>query len=80
MIQPPCYDTVKKMDCPERSRDCHTTCKRWADYVKERNSEYEKKSLAVSDSTDGKIRTIRRFINRNRGRGHGGSLYKERQE
>lgn len=80
MIQPPCYDTAKKMDCPERTSDCHISCSKWAEYVKKRDYEYDRRKYFDTDDTEGKNRTIRRFFNRSKGRTHGGSAYKERQE
>jgi hypothetical protein len=82
--KPPCYDTEKKVDCPNRSATCALTCPRCAEYVKERDAEYErKKILSVaknSNTTYGKDRAIRNFIYRNSHKKRCGSFYRERQE
>lgn len=43
MPQPPCYDVVNKCDCPDRNPTCHSTCSKWADYVRERDADYVKR-------------------------------------
>jgi len=78
MATPPCFDTVKKMDCPERSKTCHATCPRWKDYEKERDAEYKARSLIDNSDTIGRERTINRFIYKKRRRM--GSTYSERAE
>ena len=39
----PCYNKLTKTDCPDRKSGCGATCKKWADYVRERDEEYIKR-------------------------------------
>lgn len=38
---PPCYDSVNKQDCPDRRPGCHSKCKKWGMYEKNRNRDYQ---------------------------------------
>lgn len=51
-VQSPCFDRLTKQDCPERSENCHNDCPRWAEYVKERDKEYQRRK-AASQYTEG---------------------------
>ena len=79
MIKPPCYDTVNKRDCEKRCAGCASTCPEWADYVKERDTEYKQRELGVGYETNGKRRAIRKYISEQRHR-RSWSLYKEHGE
>lgn len=37
----PCYDTVNKIDCPNRKVGCAASCARWKEYVVERDKVYK---------------------------------------
>lgn len=40
-IVSPCYDTVTKTDCPNRSAGCQAICPKWALYLEQRNAKYK---------------------------------------
>lgn len=42
---PPCYDAMNKVDCPNRSANCHAACDLWRDYEIERDKAYEKRYI-----------------------------------
>ena len=41
----PCYDPVTKTDCPNRHGGCAVGCKKWAEYLKERDKRYEEEAI-----------------------------------
>lgn len=43
MSKNPCYDTETRTDCPKRHGGCQLDCSEWDEYVKKRNTEYDKK-------------------------------------
>ena len=45
-VQSPCFDRLTKQDCPERCENCHNDCPQWAEYVKERDKEYQRRKAA----------------------------------
>lgn len=60
-VQSPCFDRLNKRDCPERSENCHNDCPRWAEYVKERDKEYQRRK-AASMYTEGHDKQITRGL------------------
>lgn len=48
MIEPPCYDRVNKIDCPNRAIDCRETCPRWKLYEEAKIIQYELKMKAYN--------------------------------
>ena len=42
-LKNPCYDTKTRIDCSRRHEGCQFDCLEWADYIKKRNTEYDKK-------------------------------------
>lgn len=51
---PPCYDSVNKQDCPDRKTGCHSKCKKWQQYERNRNRDYHERLIDVdSYSTEG---------------------------
>lgn len=60
-VQSPCFDRLNKRDCPERSENCHNDCPRWAEYVKERDKEYQRRK-AASMYTEGHGKQITRGL------------------
>lgn len=40
----PCYDSINRIDCPDRKAGCAVNCPKWADYVKARDEEYAAKA------------------------------------
>lgn len=40
MLQSPCFDAKSRIDCPNRSGTCHTTCEKWAEFEKVKQAEY----------------------------------------
>ena len=47
MKRPPCYNIDTKTDCPLRAAGCAIGCEAWAEYVKERDAEYQKRAEAM---------------------------------
>lgn len=45
----PCYDEVNHKDCPGRHTGCAVDCPAWAEYVRQRDAEYERRR-AESDA------------------------------
>ena len=43
MMVNPCYDKKTKTDCPDRKPGCGANCEKWAEYVKLRDAEYERR-------------------------------------
>lgn len=43
----PCYNAKTREDCPSRCAGCSATCKKWAEYVKDRNSRYTDNSANI---------------------------------
>ena len=39
----PCYKKETRTDCPDRKPGCGATCEKWAEYVKLRDAEYERR-------------------------------------
>ena len=37
----PCFDESTGKDCENRCAECATSCKKWAEYVEERNISYK---------------------------------------
>lgn len=60
-VQSPCFDRLTKQDCPERCENCHNDCPRWAEYVKERDKEYQRRK-AASLYTEGHDKQITRGL------------------
>lgn len=60
-VQSPCFDRLNKRDCPERGENCHNDCPRWAEYVKERDKEYQRRK-AASLYTEGHDKQITRGL------------------
>ena len=44
-LKNPCYDTETRTDCPRRCEGCQFNCLEWVDYIKKRNTEYERKLI-----------------------------------
>ena len=42
-MKSPCYNPETKTDCPDRSSGCAVTCPKWAEYVQERDAEYDRR-------------------------------------
>ena len=68
-IDSPCYDVETKTDCPDRKAGCAVTCKKWADYVVERNKIYEQRvadaevrSAIIEQTNKVNYRRQRRYI------------------
>jgi hypothetical protein len=67
VIPHPCYDEHKKKDCPDRSMDCHITCKKWKEYEQERDAEYDRRKLescAKPVYSTRKERALKRWMKR----------------
>lgn len=62
-VQSPCFDRLTRRDCPERCENCHNDCPRWAEYVKERDKEYQRRK-AASMYTEGFNKQITRGLKR----------------
>ena len=62
-VQSPCFDRLNKIDCPERSENCHNDCPRWAEYVKDRDKEYQRRN-AANQYTEGHDKQITRGLKR----------------
>lgn len=64
----PCFDEATKTDCPGRHAGCAVDCPAWAEYVRARNAEYEKKRIENDTKTflmDGQARRSKKFHKRN---------------
>lgn len=44
---PPCYDSVNKQDCPDRRPGCHSKCKKWRQYERNRDRDYHERLIDV---------------------------------
>jgi hypothetical protein len=44
----PCYNTETRTDCKDRCAGCSATCKKWAEYVKKRDSQYTENPVNMS--------------------------------
>lgn len=64
LVKHPCYDERKKKDCPDRSMDCHITCKKWREYEQERNAEYDKRKIEAASRPEFGIRQQRAIARR----------------
>lgn len=62
MMENPCYNTLTRTDCPNRSSGCAVNCPKWAKYVKERDENYEKRALDNREVafTHGHVQRIRK--------------------
>lgn len=61
----PCYDRETKTDCPKRCAGCAGTCKKWADYVKARDEEYERRknvNAANNIYSEGRARCKEKWV------------------
>ncbi len=58
----PCYKKETRTDCTKRHPGCGATCKDWADYVAERDAEYDRRFRAKAQE--------RHRISNHRGRNH----------
>ena len=58
----PCYDKTTSTDCPDRKPGCGASCEKWAEYVKARDAEYERRYLAKANE--------RHRISNRKGRDH----------
>lgn len=50
----PCYNRATKTDCPNRHCGCASDCSKWAEYVLERNKEYQRRRR-IADARDAVI-------------------------
>ena len=51
-MENPCYNVKTKTDCPYRASGCAAGCKKWEDYVYNRNKEYEKRHKTIQAEVD----------------------------
>lgn len=54
----PCYDTLNRRDCPNRTVDCRKTCQDWKRYEKARNEDYNLRRIRDNNFTAGLTKTI----------------------
>ena len=45
MLQPPCYDPHTRIDCPQRSVFCRSSCSKWQAFEKEKAEYYARREM-----------------------------------
>lgn len=41
----PCYDMLKRADCPNRKEGCAANCEKWREYKSEKEEDYRQRVL-----------------------------------